>query len=157
MSIHLPSPSTAALPVLAGLLRSTEAFHPALLQQVIAQVCPRAQAMTTAGHGRRLASLIANEAWLDAILELLHLECPTWQVRRLMQADGLWHCALSRQPALPLELDDMAEAAHAALEIALLAAIVEALLMTRRTAAASAASGGNRPALPVRQVVENFG
>jgi nucleotide-binding universal stress UspA family protein len=37
-----------------------------------------------------------------------------------------WHCSISKQPGLPAELDEMAEASHESLPLAILSAFVEA-------------------------------
>jgi hypothetical protein len=57
---------------------------------------------------------------------LLELELPQWKLRRIVYEDGEWHCALSRQPQLPLELDEVAEASHEILPLALLVALLQA-------------------------------
>lgn len=83
-------------------------------------------------------------ALAEAARALIELELPGWRLRRLVLDDGEWHCALSRHPALPLELDDMAEGRHASLSLAILAAGAEAL---RSLGAARAAM---KPAVPIQ-------
>jgi len=56
--------------------------------------------------------LIEVGAWSDAALALIELELPAWKVRRLVYEDGAWLCSLSRQPNLPMALDDTADATH---------------------------------------------
>jgi hypothetical protein len=79
----------------------------------------------------RIERLIAAGAWTDAVLGLIDLELPQWQVRRLAYDEGEWHCALSRQRELPDWLDSSIEARHTDLALSILSAFVEA----RRTSA----------------------
>lgn len=80
----------------------------------------------------RIGRLIVAGAFTEAALLLIELEIPAWKIRRLACEGGEWLCALSRRPQLPLALDDMAEATHRALPLAMLRALVE---VRRRTAA----------------------
>jgi hypothetical protein len=57
---------------------------------------------------------------------LLELDLPQWKLRRIVYEDGEWHCSLSRQPQLPLGLDDVAEASHEILPLALLISLLHA-------------------------------
>jgi hypothetical protein len=70
--------------------------------------------------------LIEAGAWTDATLALIEIELPAWKLRRLVHENGEWLCSLSRQPNLPLELDDSADARHEVLPLAILSALVEA-------------------------------
>ena len=114
-------------------LRRAHAITPELLSDVIAQACTR-----FAAHGAtakaKIDRLLESGAWTDATLALLELELPHWKLRRLIYEDGEWLCSLSNQPKLPLDLDDVAEASHEILPLAILVAFLEA----RRVAAASA-------------------
>ena len=75
----------------------------------------------------RIERLIELGAWTDAVLALLELELPQWQLRRLAYDEGEWHCALSRQPELSEWLDDRSvETHHADLPLAILSAFVDA-------------------------------
>jgi hypothetical protein len=47
-------------------------------------------------------------------------------VRRLVREDGEWFCSLTRQPNVPVALDDSADASHQALPLAILGAFLEA-------------------------------
>lgn len=100
----------------------------ALASAVVAEACPRVRSL---GHAGRIIDQLADTgAWTDLALALIALEVPAWSVRRLVHEDGEWYCALSREPNLPIELDDMAEAHHLSLALALLAALIE---VRRRT------------------------
>ena len=70
--------------------------------------------------------MIEAGAWTDAALALIDIELPAWRLRRLVHEDGEWLCSLSRQPNLPAELDDSADARHEVLPLAILSALVEA-------------------------------
>lgn len=85
----------------------------------------------------RVEQLLNAGAWIDAALALIACELPEWQMRRLVYDDGEWFCSLSRQPNLPCEIDDTADARH---EIAAFA-IWNAFLEAR-------GRSGPRPSLP---------
>ncbi|WP_315755237.1 MULTISPECIES: hypothetical protein [unclassified Bradyrhizobium] len=74
----------------------------------------------------RIARLLETEARIDAALELIALQLPRWQLRRIAYDDGEWHCALSQQRELPDWLDRCAEARHSDLALAILHAAAEA-------------------------------
>jgi hypothetical protein len=107
-------------------LRLAPTLTPDLFSRVIAEACPRVAVLTKAGKTRRLDQLIAVGAWTDAALALVELELPIWKLRRLACDDGEWFCSLSRQPNLPVALDDTADANHGALPLAILGAFLEA-------------------------------
>src|SRR5262245_60791985 len=88
--------------------------------------CPRLQLLRATGTAAQLDRLIEAGAWTDAAIALIGIELPGWQLRRLVYEDGEWLCALSRQPNLPLELDDTADASHEMPALAILCAFVEA-------------------------------
>jgi hypothetical protein len=98
---------------------------PELIADVIARACPRLQAQRRAAKSR-VIRLIECGAFVDATLALLELELPQWKLRRLIREDDEWHCSISKQLGLPAELDDMAEASHESLSLAILTALVEA-------------------------------
>jgi hypothetical protein len=96
-----------------------------LMAQVIARACARLQAQQQSARAR-IIRLVQSGASADATLALLELELPQWKLRRLIYDHGEWHCSLSKHIALPAELDDMAEANHESLPLAILSAFVEA-------------------------------
>ena len=97
------------------------------LSGLMADVMARASGHLQAQHRTRVAHLIESNAFADATLALLELERPQWKLRRLIYEDGEWHCSLSKHIGLPAELDDeMAEASHESLPLAILSAFVEA-------------------------------
>jgi hypothetical protein len=86
----------------------------------------------------RIERLIESGAWTDAVLALLELELPQWQLRRLAYDEGEWHCALSRQRELPDWLDDRSvESHHADLSLAILSAFADARRKSVRSNSAS--------------------
>jgi hypothetical protein len=116
-------------------LRRAQAITPELMSQVIAGACIRFAAHGAAAKAR-VNRLIESGAWTDATLALVELELPQWKLRRLVYEDGEWLCSLSKEPRLPLDLDELAEAGHEILPLAILIALLEA----RRAAAVSATS-----------------
>jgi hypothetical protein len=106
-------------------LRRARALTPELMSEVMAQTCERfALHAEVATRGIRL--LIETGACIDAVLALIALELPQWTLRRALYEDGEWHCSLSRQPQLPIELDAGVEGSHEALSLAVLIAFVHA-------------------------------
>src|SRR6266481_7362433 len=98
---------------------------PGLMADLIAGVCPRLQSRHRTAKAR-IIRMIESGAFADATLALLELELPQWRLRRLIREDDEWHCSISKQLGLPAELDDMAEANHESLPLAILSAFVEA-------------------------------
>lgn len=107
-------------------LRLAPALAPELLRKVMESAGARLLSLRQSGKAARLDGLIEAGAWTDAALALIALEMPTWTVRRVIHEDGEWLCSLSRQPNLPITLDDAAEASHEVLPLAILRAVVEA-------------------------------
>jgi hypothetical protein len=114
------------LDCLAGELRLAEGVTPDLVLRIIADACRRVPALTRSGKAAGLSRLIEAGAWTDVALALIELDLPAWKVRRLVHEDGEWHCALSKELSLPVALDDMAEASHEILPLAILSAFIEA-------------------------------
>jgi hypothetical protein len=110
-------------------LRQAPTITPELVGEVVAQARERFQSCHPDAK-EKVERLFVSGAWVDATLALLELELPQWRLRRLICEDGEWHCSLSRQPGLPSELDDMAEAVHGTLPLAILSALVEARRMS---------------------------
>jgi hypothetical protein len=103
-------------------IRRAHTITPELIADVIARACQRLQAQQRAAVIR----LIECGAFADAALALLELELSQWKLRRLICEDGKWHCSLSKHIALPAELDEMVQANHESLPLAILSAFVEA-------------------------------
>jgi hypothetical protein len=106
-------------------LHRARTITPGLMADVIARACPRLQAQHRTAKAR-VIRLVESGAFADATLALLESELPQWKLRRLIREDDEWHCSISKQLGLPAELDDMAEASHESLSLAILSAFVEA-------------------------------
>jgi len=113
-------------------LRGAQVITPKLMFDVMTQASARFAAVSRAAQAK-VIRLVEAGAWTDAALALLELELPRWKVRRLVREDGEWLCTLSKQPQLPLDLDDVAEATHETLPLAILIAMLDA----RRAASTS--------------------
>ena len=108
-----------------------------LMSDMIASACGRFSALGAVTKVK-LDWLIEAGAWTDAALTLVEFELPQWELRRLVKDEGEWLCTLSRQPALPLEFDEVAEARHQLLPVAILLALLQA-----KRASGTAAAGMN--------------
>jgi hypothetical protein len=107
-------------------LRSATELTPNLIRHVIMNICTRLPVLKTAGKAPNIERLIEVGALCDAAFALIEIELPAWSVRRLVHENGEWFCSLTRQPNLPVALDDTADANHQALPLAILGAFLEA-------------------------------
>jgi len=114
-------------------LRDAGAVTAELLSDVIATVCRRFPSLRQPEKTAQIERLMASSAWTDAVMALIEIELPQWQVRRLAYDEGEWHCALSRQRELPEWLDQSIEAHHPVLPLAILCAFVDARLAGARS------------------------
>jgi hypothetical protein len=106
-------------------IRRADKITPGLMADAIARACPRLQVQHPTARAR-VARLIESGAFADAALAVLELELPQWKLRRLIYDDGEWHCSLSKHMGLPVSLDELADASHESLPLAILSAFVEA-------------------------------
>jgi hypothetical protein len=111
-------------------IRHAQGVTPGLMSKVVAQASKRLAACTPSSRAR-VDQLVESGAGIDAALALVELELPQWKLRRLVYEDNEWLCSLSRQPDLPLELAETADARHEVLSLAILLALFQA----RRAAA----------------------
>ena len=116
---------------------------PHLFAKIIGSACIRIPVLGKSAKVRTIARLVESDAWTDAALALIELELPGWKLRRLICEDGRWFCSLSRQPNLPVALDDTADATHDVMPLAILLAFLQA----RRRIAAAAQSIAAVPAV----------
>jgi hypothetical protein len=123
MSLH--SNDERHLRELEERIRRARAITPRLMADAITRACLRLQVQHPAAWAR-VARLIESGAFADAIFAVLELELPQWKLRRLIYEEGEWHCSLSKHLGLPTEFDEMAEASHENLPLAILSAFVEA-------------------------------
>jgi hypothetical protein len=112
-------------------LAAKPALH--LFAKIIGSACRHIPILKRSKNAGRIGRLIEAEAWTDCALALVELELPGWHMRRLVYEGGEWLCSLSRQPDLPLELDDTVDASHEVPALAVLRAFVE---VRRRVGAA---------------------
>ena len=110
---------------LAGKIRDADAVTAELLSEVIREVCSRLPSVRRTKDFQRIEQYIQSGAWTDAVLALLALELPQWQIRRLVYDAGEWHCALSRRRELPDWVDQPVETSHPDLSLAVLNALVD--------------------------------
>ena len=93
-----------------------------------AQVAPELFSAVAATVGvrdeARIHRLIEAEAWTDAALALADAALPHWKVTRLAFDDGEWFCRISKHWQLPDWLDDVFEARHEVLALAILSALL---------------------------------
>jgi len=136
-------------------LRSAPALSSRLLRDVT-EGCTRLASLRQSGRAAALDRLVEAGAWTDAALGLLKLELPSWTIRRLVREGDEWFCTLSRQPNLPIALDEPAEAAHAELPLAILRAFVEARRRLSFAAHADAPDPQLRPAPEMPVCCDNF-
>lgn len=136
-------------------LRGARAVTAELMSDVMSQACVRFTAQSGAAQAR-LHQLIDASAWTDAALALLELELPQWKVRRLVQEDGEWLCTLSKQPQLPLGLDEVSEATHEVLALAILISLLQARCESTAESASSTAVPVVRPSAGYALNCDNF-
>lgn len=106
-------------------LRDADAITAELFSVVISAACRRFPSAGQAEKTAKIERLIASHAWTDAVLALIDMELPQWQVRRIVYDEGEWHCALSRERELPEWLDQSIESHHTDLPLAILSAFVD--------------------------------
>jgi len=111
---------------LAGHLANAVVPTPDLIHQVIAGACTRLPILKKCAKTSDIDQLIKVGAWCDVALALIEVELPAWSVRRVIHEDGEWFCSLTRQPNLPVALDDSADANHRTLPLAILGAFLVA-------------------------------
>ena len=96
-----------------------------LMNRIVAE-CGRFAVLNRAGKSPHFDAWCKSGAWVEAALTLAASELPNWSIRQLVKDDGIWFCALSRSPNTPFEFDDMVEASHEDMPLAILLALVEA-------------------------------
>jgi hypothetical protein len=139
-------------------IHDAQAMTAELISKVIGATCRRFPSMGHTARTTRIERLIGSGAWTDAVLALIDLELPQWQVRRIAYDEGEWHCALSRQRELPEWLDQSVETHHADLSLAILGAFVDAQRISTsssRTSVPAAPQDANPLHEPV--CCDNFG
>jgi hypothetical protein len=136
-------------------LQSATALSACLFRKVV-QGCTRLESLRRSGRAAALDELTEADARTDAALHLLELELPHWTIRRLCHEGDEWLCTLSRQPNLPIALDDPVETVHAALPLAILRALVGALCKLSEEVRPVLRIPHIRPALGIPVGCDNF-
>jgi hypothetical protein len=142
----------ADLDALGDRLRNADALTAGLMSKLVAATCRRYPLVGQAAKSTRIERLIGSQAWTDAVLALIDLELPQWQVRRIAYDEGEWHCALSRAREIPEWLDQSIEARHADLPLAILSAYLEARRISasaRRTSVPTVSRDANASYTPL--------
>jgi hypothetical protein len=138
-------------------LRLAPALGPELFRKLLAHAGARISLLRQSGRAVRIEGLIEAGAWTEAALAAVELELPAWKVRRLVQEDGMWLCSLTRQPNLPIALDDPVETCHETLPLAVLRAFIEACRCRNSILRESIAAGPQVQSHPVQIICcDNF-
>lgn len=119
----------------------------ALFAKIVGSACTRIPALGKSRKAGAIDRLLDAGAWTDAALAIVEFELPTWKPRRLVYDSGEWLCTLSRALGRGLEIDDMVEARHDVLALAILRAFIEA---RRRAAAPKPETSAVPPLWPLR-------
>jgi len=107
-------------------------------------------------HDNALHRAAAETCGVDAALARIVAQAPEWKLRRLVYEDGEWCCTLSRQPDLPLDLDDTADGRDETIASAIVAALTEARARTAGSRAAAAMTPRAQPALGCAACCDDF-
>jgi hypothetical protein len=137
------------------LLAASEAAR-AVFAKIIGSACSRIPILSKSGKTARMERLIESGAWTDAAIALIESEMPGWKLRRLVYENGEWFCSLSRQPNMPADLDDSADATHQVLPLAILRAFVEARRMSNSATDTASAIPQFQPAAHGIVCCDNF-
>jgi hypothetical protein len=152
----LDADHTILLDRVDGALRVAAEPTAELFSKVVASICTRIPILGKTPKASRFALLVEAGAWTDAAFALIELELPAWKVRRLAYENGEWLCSLSRQPNLPLVIDDTVDAFHEASALAILRAFVEARRRIAVTQEAAPAVPQMRPMAEHVMCCDNF-
>jgi hypothetical protein len=139
-------------------IRETCAVTPELFSRIVAISATSSRHPSAARNSKvaRIEKLAAAGAWADAAFELIALELPLRQLRRITYDGGEWHCALSRERELPEWLDRSIEARHSDLALALLGVFIEAQQLATSTSRPSVPEVKHEPAPVCILCCDNF-
>jgi hypothetical protein len=124
---------------------------PGLVNEAIGAACALGAAAQTI-----IRRMVEAGALTDAMLRLIEVELPQWRLRRLACEDAQWYCTLSKQAWLPFGLDEIVEANHEILPLAILMALIEARRVALLRAASTAAVPQIRPAKTYTLSCDNY-
>src|SRR5215831_6461930 len=144
------------LEALADRVKSAIAPTPDLLYDVM-NACPRLRVINRSGKVSGIDRIIEAGAWNDAALALIAVEIPAWSIRRLIREDGEWFCSLTKEPNLPVTLDDTRDASHPSLPLAIIGAFLDVRRRANVTREVSEPTEPRlRPALGLAVGCDNF-
>jgi uncharacterized membrane protein (DUF2068 family) len=103
-------------------VQRSSSITPDAMANAVAHLYPSFLLSDSAARAK-IVRLIEAGAFTDAALALIELETLDWKLRWLRYDDNEWHCCLSKQVVLPVDLDEMAEASHGILPLAILGAL----------------------------------
>jgi hypothetical protein len=113
----------------------SSAMNRFLMAEVIEAACP--SYLNAGARESRIHGYVAAGAWTSALSALINLELPNWCIRRLVQDDGSWWCAMNEcQPVY--WRDDEVDERHDDLDLAIATAFLTALCRSMTTAVAPA-------------------
>jgi hypothetical protein len=141
---------------LGDALRVAPAPGSDLFAKIIAGAFTRIPVASNAGRATKIGRLIEAGAWTEAALAVVELELPAWKLRRIVYENGEWLCSLTRQPNLPVGLDESVDAAHAVLPLAILQAFIEARRLSNEDGAPRSPLPRIRPADDSMICCDNF-
>jgi hypothetical protein len=128
-------------------LRGAEVITEELISTVISQACPRFCALSATAKAH-INWLLQAGAWTDVAPALLRPELREREVQQLSYTAGKWLCFLSVRPDFRGKYDQVAEASHDLLPLAILSAILRARVEARRTPDAVSLATAMGPGLP---------
>jgi|SRR5271169_3167542 len=137
-------------------LRLAPAATPELFHKVAECAGQRISLLRQSGKAAPIDRLIEAGAWTEAAVRVIEFASPKWTIRRIAYEHGEWLCSLSRQPNVPPALDEMADAGHQVLALAILRAFVEARLRDTVAVRAAMSVPQVRPAPERLTCCDNF-
>jgi hypothetical protein len=99
-----------------------------LFRNVVEDAGQRASLPGQSSEAARIYRLIEVGAWTEAAISIIAFALPNWTMRRIACEQGEWICSLSRQPNVPLAIDETVDASNPVLALAILTAFVDACL-----------------------------
>jgi DNA-binding transcriptional LysR family regulator len=108
-------------------LSAARSITDSLAYEVIEATCPRYPNARMLSAYNQLRRLIGVGAWLDVAVLLIDLRIPGWQVRHIYYEDGRWVCVMSPRWAPATGLGKFCAAGHHLIELAVMAAFIDAI------------------------------
>ena len=124
---------TSDLEGLDEALRSASAPTRELFLKVAERAFRRDSLRQQSSKTAPICRLIEVGAWTEAAINVVEFALPDWTMRRIACEQGEWLCSLSRQPSVPLAVDETADASNRVLALAILSAFIEASIRDATT------------------------